>query len=114
MANKKFKVSESPDKDAATLKPTGPDLAMDDHSEFLEACRDLVETGRKKLFVDLVGQKRMLSLFIGTVMDVNSKARTEGRSLTVLAGKDLTSLLRCIAGPDVLEINEETPGPDAE
>jgi len=88
----------------AVLSIASEQLELDQRAEFLGACQQLLDSRMPWLVIDMRGLRRIFSIFVGTVMDVNSRARGEGRRLTVIAREDVGKLFRAVVGPEVLEI----------
>jgi hypothetical protein len=99
-----FRLRSSEEKDLAVLQIMTDTLELSHREEFLAACAGLLETTRGRLVIDLRGLRRIFSIFVGTVMDVNAKAGAEGRRLTVIASPDVEKLFRTVVGPETLEI----------
>ena len=108
-----YRISISEGKGRAVLEILAEDLDLGNRDEFLEGCRRLLEAGQPHLIIDMHGLQRLFSIFIGTVMDVNVKARLEGRRLTVVASDGVTRLFRTVVGPESLEVCPP-PGPMGE
>jgi hypothetical protein len=99
-----FRLRSSEKKDLAVLQMMTDTLELSHRAEFLAACARLLETARGRLVIDLRGLRRIFSIFVGTVMDVNAKVRGEGRRLTVIATPEVEKLFRTVVGPESLEI----------
>ena len=111
MADELCRITTSEEKDLAVLQLVRDALELSDREEFLGACAKLLDTGRGRLVIDMRGLRRIFSIFVGTVMDVNARARKEGRHLTLMASEEVTSLFRTIVSSEVLDICPTTaPG----
>jgi anti-anti-sigma regulatory factor len=99
-----FRLSSSREHGMAVLSVVSNSLDLDRRAEFIGACSRLLESGMKRVVIDMRGLRRIYSIFVGTVMDVNARARAEGIDLTVIAGEDVTRLFRSLVGEDVLSI----------
>jgi hypothetical protein len=106
------RLTSIPEMETALLEITRDSLGMTDREEFLAGCRSLLASGQKHLFIDLRGLRLVFSVFVGTVMDVNVRARADGRRLTVLAGPAVAKLFRSVAGGDAVEIDGGVAQPE--
>jgi anti-anti-sigma regulatory factor len=104
-----FRINESDEKDLAVMQVVSDSLELSHREAFLKACSDLMETDRARLIIDLRGLKRIFSIFVGTIMDVNNTVRGQGRRLTVVASLEVTKLFRTVVGPETLEICQPRP-----
>ena len=98
------RIKVADDKDLAVLEVVSDTLALSDRDEFLKACGELLETGKKHVIIDMRGLRRIFSIFLGTVLDVNVKVGRAGGRLTVMASEEVSKLFRTVAGPEILEI----------
>jgi len=98
------RIKVSDEKDLAVLEVASDTLALSDRDEFLKACGELLDTGRKHVIIDMRGLRRIFSIFLGTVLDVNVKVGKAGGRLTVMASEEVTKLFRTVAGPEILEV----------
>lgn len=106
MTSELCRVKTSDEKDLAVLQVVSDTLALSDRDEFLKACGELLKSDKKNLVIDMRGLRRVFSIFLGTVLDVNARAGKEGRRLTVMASEDVAKLFRTVTGPDTLDIHE--------
>ncbi len=79
-------------------------LELSQRQDFLMGCQRLLASEMEWLIVDMRGLRRIFSIFVGTVMDVNARVRGEGRRLTIIASEDVGKLFRTLVGPETLEI----------
>ena len=106
MTENRFRVAATPEKDTAVLTVLSDSLNMADREAFLAACRELLAGKASNLVIDLRALRRIFSVFIGSVMDVNARAKNEGRRLTVLTTEGVATVFRSVVGTDVLEISD--------
>jgi hypothetical protein len=97
----------------AVLQVVCDALTLDCRDEFLGACAGLIRSGCGSLVIDLRNLRRVFSIYVGTIMDVNARAQRDGRSLTVVAGPELTKMFRSVVGPETLRICEPASSPAA-
>lgn len=95
-----------PERGTALLQVMRESLEMADREEFLAACRQLLATGQPRLVIDLRSLRRIFSVFVGSVMDVNARARADGRRLTVLTTESVARLFRAVVGAEMLDIDD--------
>lgn len=109
MTSELCRVKTSDEKNLAVLQVMSDTLALSDRDDFLKACGELLKSEKKNLVIDMRGLRRIFSIFLGTVLDVNARAGKEGRRLTVMTSEDVAKLFRTVAGPDTLAIREIKP-----
>lgn len=101
-----YRVTAVPEKSAALLSVLRNALEMTDREWFLAGCRELLASGQPNLVIDLRGLRRIFSVFIGSVLDVNARARSEGRRLTVLTSEPVAQVFRSVAGAETLNLDD--------
>jgi hypothetical protein len=99
-----FRIRSLPEKDMAVLSVVTDTLDIGQRGEFLTACAELLATDMKWLAVDMRGLRSIFSVFIGSVMDVNTQVRSQERRFTIIASEHLTQMFRSVVGADALEI----------
>ena len=109
MADDLCNVTTFAEKGLAVLRMSRDSLELSDREAFLAACRQLLDTDQPRLVIDLRGLRRIFSIFVGTIMDVNARARKEDRHLALMASGEITKLFRTVVGSEVLEIYEAGP-----
>lgn len=90
MSTANFRIDDRPEADEATLVAVNDRLEPKHAMEFQIACLQLLDTGRKKLVVNLSGIQAIPSIIIGAVMD--AYALTEGRELVLIADANATDM----------------------
>ena len=98
-----------PEKGMAVLRVGRDTLDMSEQNEFRAGCRQLLDSGLGRLYVDLRDLRSLLSIYLDIVLEVNREARAADRDLTVLVGEKLGDLFRTVVGPDVLKLGFTDP-----
>jgi hypothetical protein len=81
-----FRIEDRPEADEALLRPVTDRLEMSHAQEFQDACRQLLDTGRRKLIVNLCGLRGIPNIIIGAVLDTYVLAQGRELVLAVDAG----------------------------
>ena len=100
------RLTSVPERGSAVLQVMRDSLEMGDREAFLSACRELLATGQPQLVIDMRSLRRIFSVFVGSVMDVNARAHAQGLNLTVLATESVASLFRAVVGAEALNIDD--------
>jgi len=110
MSTAHFRIEDRPEADEAVLRPTTAQLEPGHAQEFQIACLQLLETGRRKLVVNLCGFRAIPSIMIGAVLDAYSLAN--GRELVLVADAGTADMFRKLV-PRLISIMEPPPGGQA-
>jgi hypothetical protein len=106
-----FRIEDRPEVDEAVLRPVTGQLETSQALEFQIACLHLLETGRRRLVVDLRGFRAIPSIIFGAVLDTYTLAR--GRELVLAADAGTTDVFRKLV-PRLLAVMETPDGVRAE
>ncbi len=97
-------VTEIPEKGMAVLEIRRDSVEMAEWDQFVKSCNKLLATGQGHLVLDLRRLRRVLSLFIGEALQLNSRAEGAGRRFTVLAAGHVGEVFRTLLGSNLLEM----------
>ncbi len=99
-----FRISQSADRNSATLAVWIDALETHHTQEFGEACDRLLATGRKHLIVDLRRLQNLRSCFIGLIIKLADEAGKSGRRVAAVAAPRVAQLLGMFATEVGLEL----------
>lgn len=102
-------LTAEPEKGRAILTVDRDTLDMGEQQDFRNGCRQLLDTGQARLYVDLRGLRSLLSIYLDIVLEANREARDAGRSFIVLTSERLGDLFRTVVGPEILEVGYTDP-----
>ena len=109
MSKDVFKISESEEKESATLVVKATALEVFHLESFGEYCDKLLATGRKHLILDLRRMHNIRSRFIGLIIKLADDARNDGRRTGVLANRRVAQMLDMFSDEVGLEVSTEGP-----
>jgi anti-anti-sigma regulatory factor len=101
-----------PEKDMLVVVVNHDSLEMADWSEFVKASEKLARSEARNLVLDLRKLRRILSIFIGTAVQLSAQARSRKRRFAVLARGHVADILGNVLGRDILEIVTDGRGPE--
>lgn len=104
MSDELYRITLSAEKDLAVLQVTRDVLELSDREAFMAGCRELLASDAGRLVIDLRDLRRVFSVFVGTVMDVNVHVREEGRKLVVLASEAVSEVFGAVGVNAELDI----------
>ena len=70
------------------------ELRFDHRAEFKSALKSLLLSDRSKVVIDLSSTKRMFSVFLGTLVDLQQSLEDHGKTLTILCSPRLLKLFK--------------------
>jgi anti-anti-sigma factor len=91
--NLNFKIQVIPERDIAILVISGS-LDFDSRSVFATNIEKLLKRPEKKLVIDMKKVTQLFSVYYGTVIDVDHKAKKLNKNLTLIVNEKLEKMMK--------------------
>jgi len=105
-------INEVPERDMAVLEVLHDSIQMSEWDDFVKGCARLMACEQSHLVLDLRRLERVLSVFIGESVRLNSEAVNRGKRFTVLAAGQVGEVFKMLLGSDLLEIVTDGKPPE--
>ena len=112
MSTANFRIEDRPEADEATLVAVNDRLEPTHAMEFQIACLQLLDTGRRKLIVNLSGVHSIPSIIFGAVLD--AYALSQGRELVLVADVQATNKFMKLVPKLIARVEPPAEGPGEE
>jgi hypothetical protein len=112
MSTANFRIDDRPEADEAALVAITDRLEPTHALEFHVACMQLLDTGRRKLIMNLSRVHAIPSVIFGAVLD--AYALTEGRELVLVADAQATDKFMKLVPKLIARVEPPAEGPEEE
>ena len=111
-ATEQFSIREFPDRGICCLSVDG-DLSFDGRKDFSRFFGNLLASPREKLVIDMTRLERIVSVYLGTLVDCHKRATERNKTLTVLIPPKLQQTFKVFGIDKAVQIIAIEPKPEA-
>jgi anti-anti-sigma factor len=89
--NQIFHITEIVERDICVMKITG-ELRFEHRTQFKTASKSLLTSDRSKIVIDLSNAKRVFSMFLGSMVDLQQSLKEHGKTMAILCSPRVMKL----------------------